>query len=174
MFFMCVATFMAPYMMTTNVFQGERPVFLREQANQMYDVIPYYSAKMVSDIPGFVIVPLIFTAITYWLIGFQNDIEQFFMFVLSLGMNTLAAISLGYFMSSAIRDETTALILSPIMAMPLMLVGGFYSNAGSMPIYIEVFSYVSPIMYAFNNIAKLEFSNSPYPNAEKFLKFMDI
>ena len=80
-------------------------------------------------------------------------------------MNTLAAVSMGYFISSAIKDSTTALILSPVLAMPLMLVGGLYANADIMPIYITVFSYISPMMYAFNNLAKLEFSNSPYPAA---------
>lgn len=75
MFFMCIATFMAPYMMTTNTFQGERPVFLREQANQMYDVVPYYLAKIIGDIPGFLIVPTIFCAITYFLMGFNDNVE---------------------------------------------------------------------------------------------------
>jgi len=68
-------------------------------------------------------------------------------------MNTLAAVSMGYFISSAIKDSTTALILSPVLAMPLMLVGGLYANADIMPIYITVFSYISPLMYAFNNLA---------------------
>ena len=45
--------------------------------------------------------------------------------------------------------------MSPVIAMPLMLVGGLYANATSMPVYITVFSYISPMMYAFNNIAKL-------------------
>ena len=84
-------------------------------------------------------------------------------------MNTLAGISLGYFISSAITDGTTALFFAPILAMPLMLVGGLYVNATAMPIYIEVFSYISPIMYCFNNITKLEFSNSEYELAEEFL-----
>ena len=55
-----------------------------------------------------------------------------------------------------------------------MLVGGLYANATEMPIYITVFSYVSPIMYAFNNIVKLEFSNSTYENAEAFMEFLGI
>ena len=89
-------------------------------------------------------------------------------------LNTLCAISLGYFISSAIKDGTTALMLSPVMAMPLMLVGGFYSNADSMPIYIEVFSYVSPLMYSFQNMSKLEFTNSVQPAAPAFLVFLGV
>ena len=80
MFFSCMCTFMAPMMMTVNVFQHERPVFLREQANKMYNVVPYYVAKLLSEIPIFIIVPLIFNLIFYFLVGFNKDVEQFFKF----------------------------------------------------------------------------------------------
>ena len=71
---------MAPMMMTVNVFQLERPVFLREQANKMYNVVPYYVAKLLSEIPIFVIVPLVFNLIYYFMVGFNKDVEQFFKF----------------------------------------------------------------------------------------------
>ena len=32
-------------------FQLERPIFLREQANQLYSVTPYYLAKILIDMP---------------------------------------------------------------------------------------------------------------------------
>ena len=41
----------------------------------MYDVIPYFSAKMIADIPAFVIVPFIFNSITYFMIGFTDNID---------------------------------------------------------------------------------------------------
>lgn len=65
-------------------------------------------------------------------------------------------------------------MIAPVLAMPLLLVGGFYGNQGTMPIYIEVFSYVSPLQYTFNNFAKLEFDNSEYPMAQKFAEFLAI
>ena len=78
MFFSCIVTFMAPFMMTVVTFQTERPVFLREQANKMYDVVPYYFAKTIAEIPVFTIIPLIFTAITYFLVGYNDNTTQFF------------------------------------------------------------------------------------------------
>lgn len=78
MFFMAIATFMPPYMMTNVTFQTERPVFLREQANKMYGVLPYYLAKVLSDIPGFLIVPTAFIAITYFSVGLTSDATIFF------------------------------------------------------------------------------------------------
>ncbi len=140
----------------------------------MYSVLPYYLAKILSDIPGFIIVPMAFTAITYFSIGLTRDTAQFFQFCLTSIMNTITGVSLGYMMSAIFTNAATALALAPIIAMPLMLVGGFFQNQDERPIYIEVFSYVSPIQYAFNNHAKLEFENSEYPVAKMMAEFLDI
>lgn len=156
---------MGPFMMTTSTFQGERPVFLREQANKMYTVFPYYIAKVLSDIPVFLVVPMIFTLITFFSIGFTRQVNIFFGVYVSLAMNTLAGVSLGYLISSAFTNASLALAIAPVLAMPLMLVGGFFANSDTMPSWIQYFSYVSPFKYAFNNIAKLEFSNNPAPAA---------
>jgi len=174
MFFMCITQFMGPYMMTTATFQNERPVFLREYANKMYTVFPYYVAKVLSDIPAFIISPLVFTLMTYFTIGFTISTLQFFGFYVSLAMCTLAAISFGYMISTAFSSPATALQIAPIVVMPLLLVGGFFSNAGTMPLYIEIFSYISPFLYAFNNLSKLEFSNNPSPAAANMLAFLSI
>ena len=160
--------------MTTNTFQGERPVFLREQANKMYGVLPYFIAKILAELPVFIIVPLIFNAITYFSIGYNRIVEQFFMFQAAYTLNTLCAISFGYLISSAIKNQAMALALAPIVAMPLLLVGGFYSNQETAPIYIEVFSYISPLQYVFNMIAKLQFTNSENQKGKELAEFLDI
>ena len=61
-----------------------------------------------------------------------------------------------------------------MIAMPMMLVGGFFGNQGTMPFYLEAFSHVSPIHYAFNNLAQLQLGNSEYPQQKAFLEFLDI
>ena len=95
--------------MTIVTFQTERPVFLREQANKMYDVVPYYFAKTIAEIPVFTIIPLIFTSITYYMVGYNDLTEQFFKFVLTYIGNMFCAISLGYFISSSFSHPDIAL-----------------------------------------------------------------
>lgn len=41
----------------------------------MYDVVPYYLAKVVADTPAFIIVPTVFTSITYFMIGYNDEAE---------------------------------------------------------------------------------------------------
>lgn len=43
------------------VFIEERPLFLREQAGRMYNVLPYYLAKDTIELPLSIILPLLFS-----------------------------------------------------------------------------------------------------------------
>mmetsp|Transcript_42615 Transcript_42615/g.56252 ORF Transcript_42615/g.56252 Transcript_42615/m.56252 type:complete len:110 (-) Transcript_42615:406-735(-) len=109
MFFMAMATFMPAYMMTGLTFQTERPVFLREQANKMYGVLPYYLAKILSDLPSFIVPPTLFTIITFFGIGFTRSTEQFFIFLLNASMSVMAGVSFGYLISSTVKNQVAAM-----------------------------------------------------------------
>ena len=84
MFFLSVQMFMNSYLGTTQVFQVERPVFLREQANQMYGIIPYYTSKMIGEIPVFIVIPILYTPIVYFGIGFTVTWVQYLKFMLTI------------------------------------------------------------------------------------------
>lgn len=68
-FFICVDIAMENVMNTVLAFQGERPIFLREQANQMYSVRSYYLARIMVDTPIQLLLPLFFSLIIYFNIG---------------------------------------------------------------------------------------------------------
>ena len=94
----------------------------------MYGVVPYYFAKTMADLPAFIIVPAAFVAITYFSIGLTNDSTQFLSFILAAIMNTICAVSFSYLLSASIKNPTTALMLAPVLAMPMLLVAGFFGN----------------------------------------------
>lgn len=49
LFITCTNIFMGTFFRTLTVFQLERPVFLREQANNMYGLFPYFMTKNLID-----------------------------------------------------------------------------------------------------------------------------
>jgi len=74
-FFITVNNLMMALMGTIGLFQQERPVFLREQANKMYDVGIYFNAKTLTELPLTMLQPLITTIIIYWGIGLTSSAE---------------------------------------------------------------------------------------------------
>jgi len=51
------------------IFPDERPVFLREVNNNMYDVSTYFFAKVASELPMSICIPVLFGVIVYFAIG---------------------------------------------------------------------------------------------------------
>ena len=69
---------------TIGLFQQERPIFLRDQANQMYSVSAYFNAKTLTEIPITTLTPFLYASIVYVGIGYTSTAHQFFTFYLIL------------------------------------------------------------------------------------------
>ena len=67
------------------------------------------------------------------------------------------ASSLGYFMSSIFPKEEYAVMLSPLIMMPIILFGGLFSNLEELEAWIRWFQYISPIRYALESLVRNEF-----------------
>jgi ABC-type multidrug transport system permease subunit len=79
---------MGNMMGTIITFQPERPVFLREQANNMYSVGTYYLAKTIVETPVLLISPMVFCVIVYFGVGLTVTGFQFGYFYLILVLIT--------------------------------------------------------------------------------------
>ena len=171
LFFITVNMFMGNMFNALLVFQGERPVFLREQSNRMYNVGPYYLAKTLADAPILCLTPFIAILVTYFAIGLEFSLAQFLMAYLVQASTAWTASSVGYFLSSLFENETTATGLSPVVIMPMMLFGGLLANNVAMPAWLSWFQYVSPIKYGAEALLYNEFRNDEV-NRDALTKFL--
>lgn len=71
--------------------------------------------------------------------------------------------SMGYFISCVFNDMTIANMIAPILMMPFMLFGGFYSNLKSMPAWLGWLQWCSPIKYALEAMMFNEFNENSAP-----------
>lgn len=123
------------------------PVFLRESRSNLYCTDTYFLGKTVAELPLFIIIPIIFTTITYPMIGLRQD---FGAFGIAMALVTLVAnvsTSFGYFISCASSSVSMALSIGPPIIIPFLLFGGYFLNAGSVPAYLEWLSYLSWFRY---------------------------
>ncbi|XP_011503805.1 PREDICTED: protein white-like [Ceratosolen solmsi marchali] len=130
-----------------NVFCSELPIFLREHRNGIYRVDVYFLCKTIAEAPIFIAVPIIFTIITYPMIGLYPNIQHF---LATTGIMILVAnvsTSFGYFISCISKDISMALSIGPPIIIPFLLFGGFFLNTASVPLYFKWFSYLSWFRY---------------------------
>lgn len=55
---------------TVIVFQGEKPVYMRERASNMYDIWVYATTKWIAEIPIGLFVPFLLNSLMYFAVGY--------------------------------------------------------------------------------------------------------
>eukprot|EP00347_Sterkiella_histriomuscorum_P007150 403350075 len=154
-------------------FQEERPVFIREQANKMYNVGPYFAAKMILDLPVLVIQPLIWEIIVYFGVGLTVTASQFGYFYLILFMLSISSSSFGFLVSSWFDREEVAVAIAPLIILPFVLFSGFFANAGSYPKWIGWLQWISPLRYTLEAFVWNEFGKREYgPDEINLVKYL--
>merc|ERR1719433_1464505 len=82
-----------------NVFCMELPIFLREHFNGMYRTDVYYICKQVAELPLFIITPVMFVTIYYFMVGMNLEVDRFFWCCLICVLVTQVVVSFGYMIS---------------------------------------------------------------------------
>ncbi|KAG5327518.1 WHITE protein, partial [Pseudoatta argentina] len=130
-----------------NVFCAELPIFLREHKNGMYRTDVYFICKTLAEAPIFLVIPMIFTAIVYPMIGLYPDVKHFFVATAIVALVGNVSTSFGYLISCISNRVSVALSVGPPVIIPFLLFGGFFLNTASVPSYFVWFSYLSWFRY---------------------------
>ncbi|XP_064613725.1 protein white-like [Liolophura sinensis] len=131
-----------------NSFPMELPIFMREHGSRLYRVDVYFISKTIAELPNFIVFPAVFCAVIYWMIGFYEAVEQFFIFMAIMIFVANIAVSVGYVISCMTGSLNIALAIAPPLLIPLMLFGGFYVNTGTVPVYFVWLEYLSWFKYS--------------------------
>ncbi len=101
----------------------------REHGQGYYKISSYYLARIVADMPLFLVTPTIFMSIYYWMVGFSDDPVKFAFTTATAILIVQVGISLGYCISAVSPNFEFALGIGPALTTPLMAFGGVYSNS---------------------------------------------
>ncbi|CAB3363689.1 Hypothetical predicted protein [Cloeon dipterum] len=150
-----------------NVFCSELPIFMREHSNGMYRADVYFLCKTLAEIPIFIAIPVLFTVVTYFMIGLTPEPYKFFNTALIVTLVANVATSFGYLISSISSSVNMALSIGPPVVIPFLLFGGFFLNTGSVPPYFKWLSNLSWFKYGNEALLINQWSDVDYIECEQ-------
>lgn len=139
------------------IFPDERPVFLREVNNNMYNCGPYFWAKVISELPFSILTPTIFGCIVYFFMGFNPMMEYFLTFILTLILIYNASSGYSLIISASFSDKQLAVTLTPVLIIPFMLFAGFFVSSENIKVYLKEFEYLSIFKWGYQALMYNEF-----------------
>eukprot|EP00347_Sterkiella_histriomuscorum_P019137 403342807 len=159
-YFICQNTVLQNLLASVMMLYQDRRVFLKEAAQNTYDLFPYYLAKLLIELPFLLFQSFTTTLIVYFAIGLSLNFTDFIAFFFSLSCLIYCAASYGQIIGCIFTRPETASQVAPQLIVPLNIVGGFYTNVKLLPIYIKWLQYLSPIRYGLESILQIQFKDA--------------
>ncbi|RCN28634.1 ABC-2 type transporter [Ancylostoma caninum] len=132
-----------------NVITSELPLVIRETKAHIYSAEAYFISKSLAEMPQYIALPLIYSAILYWMTGLAPTARQFAIFSLANVFQSLNAISIGYASGCVFGDEGLAITVMSGFMQAMLVFGGFYINLHTIPMSLRPFSALSFFKYSF-------------------------
>lgn len=137
--------------------------FQQERANGLVGPLAFMTSNFLIGLPFLFIITLLFSVVAYWLTGFRADVSTFFIWVLWLFLDLVAAESLVVLVSSIFNVFVVALAITAFANGLWMCVDGFLVPMDILnPFWKYVFHYIDYQAYVFQGMMVNEFQHRTY------------
>ena len=144
-------------------FLEDRQLFIKERQNGLYGPTSFMIANFVVGLPYLFVISLLFSVIAYWMGNFHPGAGRFWMWVLYLFLDLLAAESLVILLSNLIPIFVVALAATAFANGLWMSVNGFMVLPGTLNVFWRyVFHYIDYQAYVFQGMMTNEFEGRAY------------
>lgn len=137
-------------------FIGEREVVVKERKAGAYRLSAYYIAKMASELPMLIVVPIVQLSAMYWLAGLGGPVK----FAMYIGINLLNCFtnqSIGYIIGACVPKFKYSITTVNTLMVLFLILGGFFNT--HFPSWFAWAKYFSFLYYPFAAIVTLLFGD---------------
>ncbi|XP_039831641.1 ABC transporter G family member 22-like isoform X3 [Panicum virgatum] len=169
LFFIAVFWGFFPVFTAIFTFPQERAMLNKERAVDMYKLSAYFLARMTSDLPLDLFLPVVFMVIVYFMAGLKATATHFFLSILTVFLSIIAAQGLGLAIGATLLDIKKATTLASVTVMTFMLAGGFFVKR--VPPFISWLRYLSFNYHTYRLLLKVQYD--PVPDILTTTKHID-
>lgn len=144
-------------------FLEDLSTFKQERANGLVGPLSFMTSNFVIGLPFLFGIALLFSVVAYWLTNFRADASTFFVWVLWLFLDLVAAESLVVFVSSIFDVFVVALAITAFANGLWMCVDGFLVPMNILNVFWKyVFHYIDYQAYVFQGMMVNQFQHGEY------------
>ena len=141
----------------------DRATFAKERANGLCGPLAFTIANFLIGLPYLFLIAVLFSVVEYWLTNFHNTAHSFWIWVLWLFLDLVAAESLVVLVSSIFPVFVVALAVTAFANGLWMCVDGFLVPMGTLNVFWKyVFHYIDYQSYVFQGMMVNEFKDRIY------------
>ena len=141
-----------PYLCSRNL------IFRREIASNCYSAGPYFFSHCLTVIPLQFLGFTLFTLITYFMVGFQNDFYFFYYFFTLLMMANMCSYYFAMFLAASTQSTRVSFVLFPLSFLFLSIFAGYAISIDDIPPFWSWATYVNYTRWIFQGLMTVQWS----------------
>jgi len=130
--------------------------------------LPYFTSKLVAELPVGAFFPLAFGACVYPMAGLHPTFAHFARFCGILTLESFTSSAMGLAISSVAPSTEAAVAMGPAIMVLFIVFGGYYVNQENVPIYFKWLNKCSLIKWAFQGLCVNEFTGLKFEAKRPF------
>lgn len=146
---------------SVNLFNFERPVFIRERLSNTYGTSSYFMGRLAAVQPIEILTVFLFIVVAYFPCNLDNSAGVFFLSLLSMELCAFMSSGFGLLLSTIFSDAGVVMALVPVLIIPFLLVGGFFVPLETVFEIYYPFEYLSMFRYGFEAMVYSQYKNNP-------------
>jgi len=140
------------------LWHDDRLIFVRERASGAYGTPAYFTAVVLFDfVPLRLLPPLLFTLVSYPMIGLRAGLEARCSALLTLVLHNMASTALSMALGAGLPSVAAANMAGSLAVLACALLGGFLLSRNRMPAVVDWASSLSYVRYSFEGLLINEF-----------------
>jgi len=139
-------------------FNEERRSFYNERQDGLYDLLPYFFSKLLSDLPFDIFFALIYALPGYYMIQLNPDTEAFIMYLVIITLSIYTSRSIALATAAGITSFQTASFVGNLTFSLFLIPSGFLINLDTITPMLQWLSDISYLKFSFESLATNEFT----------------
>lgn len=161
LFFLCTNLLFGSSLVIGN-FVKEREIFVHEHVSGYYSVSSYFLSKVVADlIPLRTLPPVVYTLITYWMVGLKAEAGSVFIFLLTAVLLGYASVGIGILYSATFSESIAQLVMILTFVFTIVF-SGLLVNLREMGDWLSWLQYFSVCRYGIVAFSIAEFKGTNF------------
>ncbi|EFC44464.1 predicted protein [Naegleria gruberi] len=162
LFFLVTCFAIVPATSVVSTFPQQRLLFTRERESNLYSTLTYYTSYTIVHIPVEAIFPIVNLICAYWLVGFQNNPGNFFIFCAIMILVQWLSESIGLFIGALCESVGVGNLILSVVITIWMSFSGFLIRNTQIGGWFYPFSYTSLFRYSVHALAQAELSGMSF------------
>lgn len=158
LFFVTINGLFGPLFSTIQAFAPEVNIVLRERMNNLYGMAPYYLAKLLVALPVELLPLVVGNTVAFWLLKLDHSATRYLEYLIFTCGMAFSSVGLGFMLAAATGGniQAASAMVGPI-ALIFLLLGGFFINTSTIPVWIAWLSKVSYVSWSFQGLCISQF-----------------